>query len=70
MVSKQPVAHRSSVRDNQFKIRNPKNVEFLGFSFIDNLTGGKLTEIKDIFTNKMSEIGTRLGAIIALIHYR
>lgn len=35
-----------------------------GFTFLDNLTGGKLTEIKDKFSEKLAPISNAVGAVM------
>ena len=40
---------------------NQKGYYTAGFTFVDNLSGGKLTEIKTKFSEKTSEIKTKVS---------
>ena len=45
-------------------IEGVKGVFSAGYNFLDNLTGGKLTEIKDKFSEKLSPITGTVGSIL------
>ena len=45
-------------------VEGVKGVFSAGYNFLDNLTGGKLTEIKDKFSEKLSPITGAVGSIL------
>lgn len=45
-------------------VEGVKGVFSAGYNFLDNLTGGKLTEIKDKFSEKLSPITGTVGSIL------
>lgn len=45
-------------------IEGVKGFYTAGFTFLDNLTGGKLTEIKNKFTDKLAPIGNIVGTVM------
>lgn len=45
-------------------IEGVKGFYTAGFTFLDNLTGGKLTEIKNKFTDKLAPIGNIVGNVM------
>lgn len=45
-------------------VEGVKGFYIAGFTFLDNLTGGKLTEIKDKFSEKLAPISNVVGAVM------